>query len=74
MPSELSPYLLGLIAMEIVALALKVIGVHGQRRMLSSLAANTSGGSPVVPTRRERVLIIMFCCFVATVIAWLLAA
>jgi hypothetical protein len=74
MPSELPPDLLSLVAIGIVALALKVVGVRGERRMVSSLPANTSGGSPVMLTRRERVLIVMFCCFVATVIAWLSAA
>ncbi len=74
MPTELSPYFLGLIAIEFVFLVLRLIEVLGTRRMVSRLPPNTSGGTPDLPTERERLLIVLFCCFVATVIAWLLVA
>jgi hypothetical protein len=43
-----------------------------KRRALRRLPPNTSDGTPVVPTLRERLLVAGFCLFVLGVVVWFL--
>jgi hypothetical protein len=57
--------LLGLVAF------LRMVAAWENRRALRGLPPNTSGGVPVVPTRRERWLAGLFFGFVLGVVLWL---
>jgi type II secretory pathway component PulF len=55
----------------VVFLALRVAVWLEKRRAIRALRENTSGGTPVVHSLRERILFALFCCFFVGVVVWL---
>jgi hypothetical protein len=57
-----------------VLILLRLAATRQKQRALRDLPPNTSGGTPVVATRRERWLAFLFCAFVLSVVSWLTMA